>query len=221
MREAQYARDTSIARLVLIPAVITLAVNILRLVGERLHWSEAWFSTAPGGPGPLGALMYLLAPIFGVYFALNLARSGRGPSNVPQAAGLAVLGLALLAVGFGVSFLLPFQFPGRMLLGYVVVAFAAVLQVPAWPRLAKTLLAYAYAARIPVVIVMYLALQGQWHTHFDNVPPMYAHSSFGMMFTYFALLPQLIFLPAYTVISGSLFGTIAAAFVDQGPPSAP
>jgi len=219
MGESSSGGSLSIARLVFVPALITLALTLLRLEGELRHWSAAWFSTAPGGPGPLAALTELLAPAFGIYFALKLARSGDGPPNARQAIGLAVLGAAVLLIGYAISFTLNIDFPGRLPLGYVVVAFGAVLQVPGWSRFVKTLVAYGLAARIPVVIVMYLALRGHWGTHFDNPSVLYAHLAFWPMFLYFSALPQLIFWVVFTIISGCLLGTIAAAFVDRGVPA--
>jgi hypothetical protein len=218
MGEGNSGGSLSIARLVFVPALITLALTLLRLEGELHRWSASWFSTAPGGPGLLAALMELLAPVFGVYFALKLARDGDGPPDPRQAIGLAVLGVAMLLIGYGISFGLNIDFPGRLLLGYVVVAFAAVLQVPGWSRLVKTLLAYGLTARIPVVVVMYLALRGHWGTHFDNVPALYLHMAFWPMYLYFSVLPQLVFWLVFTLISGCLLGTIAAAFVDRGVP---
>jgi hypothetical protein len=38
----------SIARLILVNAVITLAVILVRLAGELNHWSSAWFTTGMG-----------------------------------------------------------------------------------------------------------------------------------------------------------------------------
>lgn len=219
MAEGNPGGSLSIARLVFVPALITLALTLLRLEGELHHWSAAWFSTAPGGPGLLAALMELLAPVFGIYFALKLARTGFGPPNTRQALGLAVLGAAMLLIGYAISFTLNFEFAGRLPLGYAVVAFGAVLQIPGWSRFFKTLLAYGLAARIPVVIVMYLALRGHWGTHFDNVSALYSHMAFWPMFFYFSVLPQLVFWVVFTIVSGCLLGTIAAAFVDRGVPA--
>jgi hypothetical protein len=45
-----------------------------------------------------------LVPIFGIYFALKLARRGEGPGRPWRALGTAALGIVLMVVvGFGVT----------------------------------------------------------------------------------------------------------------------
>ena len=84
MNESNFAISTR--RLILAPAMITLAVTLLRLVGELNHWSPALFNREAGGGGALIGIVWLV-PIFGVYFALRLLRAGRarpaeaGPSS--------------------------------------------------------------------------------------------------------------------------------------------
>ena len=121
-------------------------------------------------------------------------------------------------LGFYVSFLFGTRFTGKLGLGYLMMAAAAALQFPAWLRFSKTQVAYALSARIPIVVIMFLALRGHWGTHFDNVQARYAHMSFWPTYLYFALLPHLVLWVSYTVVSGAVVGTIAAAFVDRGPP---
>ena len=65
-------------RLILVPAVVTLVVTLLRLVGELQNWSPALFSRAPGGGGSLVGISWLV-PIFGAWFGWVLARSGERP----------------------------------------------------------------------------------------------------------------------------------------------
>ena len=88
----------SIGRLVLIPGLITLGVTILRLVGELQNWSSLLFNPAPGGGGALIGIVWLV-PIFGIYFALKLAAAGERPASLAKAAGLAFLGLVVVAGG--------------------------------------------------------------------------------------------------------------------------
>lgn len=74
----------TISRLILIPAAITLAVTLLRLIGELQHWSPTLFNSEAGGPGSLIGITWL-APIFGIYFALKLSKSGAGPERIGRA----------------------------------------------------------------------------------------------------------------------------------------
>ncbi len=80
-----------------------------------------------------------------------------------------------------------------------------------WPALAKALVAYGYAARVPVVIIMFFAIRGNWGTHYDGPPPNLPEMTFWPKYLHIALLPQLVFWVAYTVVLGALVGTIAAA----------
>jgi hypothetical protein len=43
----------SIPKLILVPSVITLAVTLLRLVGELQHWPSALFNRDAGGGGSI------------------------------------------------------------------------------------------------------------------------------------------------------------------------
>src|SRR5712671_6511840 len=67
--------SVSTARLILLPALISVAVTTLRLVGELQHWSSRWFSTDTGGIVPDGVSWVIgiswMAPLFGIYFALR------------------------------------------------------------------------------------------------------------------------------------------------------
>src|SRR2546427_2114984 len=76
--------------LVLAPAIVTLAVTVLRLVGELQQWSPRLFSRAGGGGAALVGISWLPL-IFGVYFAARLARAGVWPQRVGRAIGFAFL----------------------------------------------------------------------------------------------------------------------------------
>jgi hypothetical protein len=90
---------------------------------------------------------------------------------------------------------------------------AAILPLRGWPALGKTLLAYAYAAPFPVLIVMYIAIQKNWGTHYDVVPPTTpAFSSSWDKFIQIAFFPQMFLWIAYTVIVGVLAGTLAGCY---------
>ena len=92
---------------------------------------------------------------------------------------------------------------------------------PAWPSLAKTLLAYGYTARIPVAILMFFAIKGSWGTHYDVVPPNYTGPTdlIGKYVTIGAV-PQLVLWIVFTIIVGGLLGSITAAIVKGRPAQA-
>jgi len=92
----------SIRRLIVVPAVITLAVTLLRLVGELRHWSPTLFSREAGGAGALVGIVWLV-PIFGIYFAIRLNKAGQGPASRGRAIGFAVAALlAEVVLGFAI-----------------------------------------------------------------------------------------------------------------------
>src|SRR3989442_14379781 len=94
------AQKRSLMSLILIAAVITFAITLLRLFGELQHWSPKFFSRQAGGAGAIVGIVWLV-PIFGIYFAIRLNQAGHGPRSRGRAIGLA---LAALAVGIAVSF---------------------------------------------------------------------------------------------------------------------
>lgn len=63
--------ELNVRKLIGIPAVITLAVTLLRLVGELMNLPDWLANKEPGGPGALIGIAWL-APVFGVYFATKL-----------------------------------------------------------------------------------------------------------------------------------------------------
>ena len=209
--------NASVFRLIAIPSVITLAVTVLRLMGEIQGWSRAWFNPDPGGGGALIGIVWLV-PIFGIYFAIRLSNAGEGPASPGRAALFALLGLLIVVGGFAIAFTV--SQPGLLGAQLAVGAAAVVgmlLQRRAWPALFKTLLAYGYAARIPVTVIMFFAIRGNWGTHYDGPPPGFPTDiSWFPKFILIGVLPQLIFWVAFTVIVGTLFGALAVAIAHRG-----
>jgi hypothetical protein len=200
-----------IARLILIPAVITLAITLLRLYGELHHWSPLFFNREAGGGLAIVGISWL--PIFfGPYFASKLAGPASGYS-AGKSIGFALLGFLVMAAGGILAFAKMNAFPGAHALGLLLLVAAAAIQFATWPKLAKVLVAYGYAARIPVAIVMFFAIRGNWGTHYDALAPGYAGpTTFWAKYTLIGLEPQLILWIAYTTIIGSLFAGIFMAF---------
>jgi hypothetical protein len=214
MAELPSGNRVPIARLILIPSVITLVVTLLRVVGELRHWSSALFNPSAGGGGALVGVTWLV-PIFGIYFALKLSGAGEGPVGVGKAIGLAVLGLAVLVGGSILTIAPQIHLPGKQAIGLLLMVAAAALQFKSWPALSKALLAYGYAARIPVAVVMFFAIRGSWGTHYDALPPGFSDMNFWPKYVQIGLIPQLVFWVAFTMIVGTLFGSIATAIFSR------
>jgi hypothetical protein len=209
-----------ISKLILVPAIITLAITILRLVGELQHWPSPLFSNSAGGGGAIVGISWLPI-IFGPYFALKLAKSGDRPSSIGKTIGFAIAGFVLMVVGGTVAFGLSKGSLVIVLLGLIIIAAGAAMQFPGWSGLAKTLLAYGYAARIPVAIVMFFAIKGNWGTHYDVVPPNYiGPTEYLTKWVFIGLVPQLVLWIAYTMCVGALLGGIAAAITKNRPAQA-
>jgi len=218
------AKSASITTLIAIPAAITLCVTILRLIGELEGWSPLFFNRAAGGGAAVMGISWLPI-IFGPYFAVKLARASEGPSSTGKSIGFACLGLVVYFLA-GLWFSSTFSHPSYLtLLPILLMLVTAFVPGIGWRSLGNTLLAYAFAARIPVVIVMFFAMQGNggqgWGTHYDAVAPMFAHASFVKKFFYEALLPQMTMWIGWTVVVGSVVGTVVAAFARRGREAAP
>ena len=218
-------RATSVTSLITIPALITLCITILRLVGELQHWPKPWFDAAAGGGAAIVGISWLPI-IFGPYFAAKLAGAGEGPSSVGKAIGLALVGFVVVVVGGVIAFTAATkQSPKLAVVGFLVILVAGFIARGGWRSLGNTLFAYAFAARIPVLIVMAIAMSangGQgWGTHYDVIPPNFHSLAFATRFFYFALVPQLTLWIGFTVVVGSIFGAIAAALSRRGKQSAP
>jgi hypothetical protein len=217
-------KSISIASLIAIPALITLGITILRLVGEIEHWPKPWFSAAAGGGGAIVGISWLPI-IFGPYFALKLAGAGDRPSSVGKAAGFAVLGLVVLVLGGWLAGATFTHHPILALVAFLIMLAAAFIPGIGWGSLGNTLLAYAFAARIPVLIVMFLAMRGNggrgWETHYDAVAPMFAQAPFFKKFFDMAILPQMTAWIGWTVVVGSIIGVIVVAIAHRGKQAAP
>ena len=211
------SNKTSVGLLILWPAAITLAVTLLRVEGELHHWSSMWFNRSAGGAGALVGISWL--PVFfGPYFALRLAAADEGPVSYGRAFGATLAALIVMIGGVVLVGLTESRPSILTLAGFVIILAAALIPGIGWGRLGKTLLAYAFAARIPVLVVMYFAMKGNWGTHYDAVRPDYQDLALGKKFFEMAFLPQMFMWIAYTVVVGSLFGGIAGALWGRKSP---
>ena len=199
----------SLRQLVLVPALVTLAVTLLRLTGELRHWSPALFNREAGGGGALVGIVWLV-PVFGIYFALKLAGAGERPAGAGKTAGWAALGLALNTALVVASFLLFPKSPVAQLAVFTVGSWVAILIARrGWPALWRALLVYGFAARIPVLAIMFLSIFGDWDTHYTKPRPDFPPMGHWGLFFWTAVLPQMAIWIYVTVVLGLLFGALA------------
>lgn len=216
----------SIRSLVLIPALVTLAVTILRLVGELQNWNDLLFSNvAPGGeakPGFVGIAW--LMPIFGFWFGYRLRRATGQPAHAGKAARRFALGAVILIGGLfglialGLVVMPTAKEPGEpsgLPYSLALAGLATIVMFPAWTRLGLTLIVYGVLARLPVVVVTWLALQNDWNSHYVKLPAGTVLPTDMDPFVFLAL-PQLTFWIVTTLMIGGLFGCLGAAIARRG-----
>lgn len=220
MADSNSSGRPNITQLVLVPALITLAITILRLVGELQQWSPALFGTgAAGGAGAIVGIAWLPI-IFGPYFAIKLAGVGLGPASKGKAIGLSLAGVPVMVLGGFFIFKGLTSGGGPIaILGFLIVFSSGFVARAGWQALGTTLLAYAFAARIPVLIVMYIAMNEGWKTHYSAIDPHLANAPFWRQFLDLAVLPQMFLWVGYTVVVGALFGSFVAAIARRGKPA--
>jgi hypothetical protein len=217
------ASSVARVRLIAVPVLISLAVTLLRLTGELNHWSERWFSRDTGGIQPSGmswlvGISWLPVPL-GIYFAIRLIANGQGPSGKLRPVIFAILGVLTAALFLYVIIpKIPMSFPPILIFVWAGLAIAGILQWFGWPALFKTLLAYAVASRAIVALIMFLAMRGNWGTHYDYYG-MPAEFQMNLLprYLWLAFFPQLVFWVGNTVVLGALAGGIAAAVSNRRP----
>jgi hypothetical protein len=198
----------SLRPLLLVPTLITLAVTLLRLAGELARWSPSLFSRDAGGGASLVGIVWLI-PIFGILFALRLDKGGEGPGSVGKALGWALLAFAVNTALF-VAALRWLRSPVAQLALFGVGSWAAIAVARSgWPALWRVLLAYGLAARIPVVVVMFLAIFLGWDSHYAKPRPDFPPMERWGLFLWTGLLPQMSIWIYLTVVGGILFGALA------------
>lgn len=211
------ANHSSHYELIWAPAVISLAVTLLRLVGELKHWPEKWFSTATGGIIPQGiswviGITWLAIP-FGIYFGLKLCSRGDLPLGLGKAclySGIALITILLLPRGL--LPLLKLGFPRGLIVIWLTMAVSAAITCRSWTALFKIMLAYGIAARLPVAVIMFYAMRGHWGTHYDYVDmPAQFQMTFWRGYFWLAFFPQLVFWVFYTGLVGTVAGVVAVA----------
>ena len=209
---------SSTVRLILVPALISLIVTLWRLTGELLHWSARFYNPEAGGMGAIVGITWL-APVFGIYFAFELVKAGQKPPNWRKALGLAILGGVVLILGAPLqTIFLERSFLSGLVYIWLLGLVAAGMQLFGWPQLVKTLLAYGLAARLPIILIMALAMRGGWGTHYDAKPPGFPEMDWLSAFLWLAFFPQLIFWVGFTIVMGALCGVPAAVLLHRRKP---
>ncbi len=193
---------------VVIPALITFAITILRLVGELLDWSPTFFSRTAGGGLAVVGIVWLV-PIFGAWFGQRLTAAGEAPPSVGRAFKLGIVAILLFPAAGTVANLL--HLPGIATLGLfaLVALVSAELGRRAWPSLGRLLTVYGLAARLPVVIVMLVAMLLKLGTHYDVAPPEFQGMNVWLLWLTIGLLPQITIWMAFTIVIGMLAGCVA------------
>jgi hypothetical protein len=202
----------TVRELVLVPAIITLAVTALRLIGELQGWSPVLFNRSGGGGGAIIGIVWLVF-VFGAWFAVKLARAGDGPTSLGRAFGFTVLGIVIVAATIAATVttkMNPLRAIGLISIVFLV---AGAVATRGWPALGKVMFVYALAARVPVAALMLPAIIGHWGTHYDALPPNFPPMDPVKTWALVGLLPQMTLWIGFTLIGGMLAGAIAAAAV--------
>jgi hypothetical protein len=125
---------------------------------ELQHWGFPWVVNSRGGSDNAIIGVTWLPLRFGPYFAWKLIKAGAGPSRVGIAVAAA---LGATVVFFAGPFLI--DSTERLLASshwsvLLITLAAAFIPLRGWRTLGVTLLAYAFAARIPVAVVILIAM---------------------------------------------------------------
>jgi hypothetical protein len=203
-------REIPYGSMAVVPGIVTLAVTLLRLTGERLGWSRTLFNPEPGGGFALVGIVWL-APFFGFWFAMQLLRMGHRPSGIGR-----LLGLTLTALVFCLGTVMAV---GSLKLGFLTqlclfggaALFSIAIAWRGWPALARTLLVYGLVARVPVMLVMLAAMLGDWKTHYDVAPPDLPAMGLLSKYLWIGVLPQMTVWLFVTVLLGMVGGAVACA----------
>lgn len=209
------SKAPAMGKLLLFAGVVTLAVSLLRLWGELADWDNVYVSKEPGGPLALVGIVWLIF-VFGFWFGARLVRGGAGPTSVARA-----IVLHLIAVGAVIGTFVYVQaveehdmntLEGMKSATFSItigLAIAAVIALVAWPRLWLVNLGYALLARIPVVVITYIACAQQWGTHYEKLGPNDLAAE-PMAKAFWLSYAQLTFWPVNTIVFGGLCGSLAA-----------
>ena len=196
-------------RLIAIPVVVTFGVTLLRLTGELMDWSEQLFSREAGGGMAIVGIVWLI-PFLAFYFGWSLTIKGDMSDSPWKVLAFSVAGFALL-IGF--MFLANWMFEQFTVASILTAAVGAVavglFVFQGSPPLFSKLVWYGLAARIPVAIIMLMAMIGNWNTHYDAPPPGFPEMGVLARWVTIGLIPQLTVWITFTMVFGGFFAGIA------------
>jgi hypothetical protein len=200
---------TTTLRLIAIPTVLTLGVNIARL------WLEVngTINSESGGGGALLGISWLMF-LFGAWFAFRLRRLGSAPRVaksflLPLIAAVAFMGAAAMTFASspeGADVPMDEMRSAVSLLAAVCCG-GALLCFVAWPKLSWTLLLYAIPARLTVLALTWLAKDQGWDTHYTKFGQQGQQTDLQGTMTGASIAQLGIWVPL-TVILGSLTGCV-------------
>jgi hypothetical protein len=196
------ARGPGTLGLVAWPALATLAVTLLRLVGELRGWSPDYFSRLPGGGLAIVGITWLV-PLVGAWLGWRLARAGVAAPGLGHLVGWPA-GALLVGLGFGYGFehMMKPSWTGTLTLWAVAALLVAAVAFTTWPALGRSLLVYALLARLPVAAIMAPAIFRRWGTHYDAPPPGFPGMFPMERWLWTGLLPQSTIWIAFTLAVG-------------------
>jgi hypothetical protein len=195
--------------------LISLAITAARLAGELGEGPPWLFGRAAGGGGALVGIGWLM-PVAGAWLGWRLARDG-APGPRAGALRRVLLAIAGVAVVFVVArLLLPVGF-GTFLFAAAALPAFAVVAWRAWPELARPLLLFALAQRVPILVVTVLAVRGAWGTHYELLAPGSPPMSDAARTAVLCTAQLCLWLPL-TLLLGGLAGLLAARGAARGVP---
>jgi hypothetical protein len=205
-------------RSLVVPAVITFVITLLRLTGELMGGPRRLFGDATGG-GALVGIVWLV-PVFGVYFAWKLAREGSSAGAGRTVAH--ALAAVVLVMGAGALAGLVLRLGQYAMFGVIVLAglAAAGIAYRGWPALGRTLLVYGLLARIPVALVMLAAVLAGWRTHYNSPPPDFPAMAPLAKWFFIGFIPQMFLWIPFTILVGTLAGGLALTVLSRRRPPA-
>src|SRR5262245_35684966 len=157
-------------RALLAMSALTLAITMLRVVGEVNRWNPTLFAREAGGGGGLVGIGWLM-PVCGFWFARSLGSNGDAPLDRKRALGIGAIGLLGVVASFVLGrFVLPVTI-GTFVFVLVALAACATAAFAAWPALARVLFVYALLARVPTVAITVVAVANDWGTHYEKPAP--------------------------------------------------